>query len=121
MGYIYVLLTVVFTVYGQLILKWRLNQLGALPDLFSEKIIFLLKSIFDPYIFSSFFSAFLASIFWMAALKEFELSKIYPITSLSFVCVLFLSHYFFGESLNMQKIAGTVLVLAGIFIISKST
>lgn len=51
MGYVYIFLTVVFTVYGQLILKWRLNQLGDLPQLFSDKFFFLLKSIFDPYIF----------------------------------------------------------------------
>jgi|JI61114DRNA_FD_contig_31_1628723_length_638_multi_1_in_0_out_0_2 uncharacterized membrane protein len=121
MGYVYIFLTVVFTVYGQLILKWRLNQLGDLPQLFSDKFFFLLKSIFDPYIFSSFFSAFLASLFWMAALKEFELSKAYPMMSLSFLCVLFLSHYLFGESLTIQKIVGTAFVLVGIIIISKSS
>jgi len=120
MRYIYIFFTVVFTVYGQLILKWRLNQLADLPEPFSDKVFFLLKYLFDPYIFSSFFSAFLASLFWMAALKEFHLSKAYPMMSLSFLCVLFLSHYLFGESLNLQKLVGTAFVLVGIVIISKS-
>lgn len=120
MGYLYIFFTIVLTVYGQIILKWRLNQLGDIPLSVSDKVAFLIKSLFDPFIFSSFFSAFLASLFWMAALKEFQLSKAYPMMSLSFICVLFLSYYFFDESLNLQKILGTCLVVAGIIIISKA-
>lgn len=121
MGYFYTGITLILTVYGQIILKWRLNQLEALPDSFLEKLTFLLKSIFDPYIFSSFFSAFLASLTWMAALKEFELSKAYPLMSLSFVFVSFISYFLFNESMNVYKILGTVLVLAGIILISKAS
>lgn len=121
MGYFYIGITLILTVYGQIILKWRLNQLGDLPDSLLEKLTFLLKSIFDPYIFSSFFSAFLASLAWMAALKEFELSKAYPLMSLSFVFVSFISYFLFNESMNTYKILGTVLVLAGIILISKAS
>jgi uncharacterized membrane protein len=119
MGYLYIFLTILLTVYGQLILKWRLNQLEV-PDQFSEKAFFLIKAIFDPYIFSSFFSAFIASLTWMAALKDFELSKAYPFMSLSFVCVLFLSYFLFRETINTQKVIGTILIVAGIIIVSKS-
>ena len=120
MGYFYIFLTVALTVYGQIILKWRLNQLEELPELFFDKLIFLLRSLFDPYIFSSFFSAFLASLAWMAALKEFELSKAYPFMSLSFVCVLILSYLLFKETVSTQKIIGSILIIVGIIIVSKS-
>jgi drug/metabolite transporter (DMT)-like permease len=120
MGYVYIFLTIVLTVYGQIILKWRLNQLEELPLLFSDKIVFLLKSLFDPFIFSSFFSAFLASLAWMAALKEFELSKAYPFMSLSFVCVLMLSYWLFKETVSVQKIIGSILIIIGVIIVSKS-
>lgn len=121
MGYFYTGATIILTVYGQIILKWRLNQLEALPDSFLEKLVFLLRSIFDPYIFSSFFSAFLASLMWMAALKEFELSKAYPLMSLSFVFVSGISYFLFNESMNVYKISGTALVLIGILLISKGS
>lgn len=120
MGYLYIFITLVLTVYGQMILKWRLNQFTDWPLSFAGKAIFLVKSIFDPFIFSSFFSAFLASLFWMAALKEFELSKAYPMMSLSFIFVLILSFFFLGETMSFQKIAGTILVLVGIFLISNT-
>ena len=120
MGYFYIFLTLIFTVYGQLILKWRLNSL-ILPQNIVDQILFLLKSIFDPYIFSSFFSAFLASITWMLALKEFELSKAYPFMSLSFVLVLLISFLFLKESISVQKIFGCILIIVGIIVISKAT
>lgn len=63
MGYFYIFGTIFFTVYGQLILKWRINYVGSLPDGLYDKIIFLVKLLFDPWIFSGFFAAFVASFF----------------------------------------------------------
>lgn len=120
MGYLYIFLTIILTVYGQIILKWRLNQLDAMPEMFLSKLIFLVKSLFDPYIFSSFFSAFLASLAWMAALKEFELSKAYPFMSLSFVGVLIISFWLFKETLSVQKILGSILIIVGVILVSRS-
>lgn len=120
MGYAYIFLTIILTVYGQIILKWRLNQLEALPELFMQKVFLLIKFLFDPYIFSSFFSAFLASLAWMAALKEFELSKAYPFMSLSFVGVLIISYWLFKETVTIQKILGSIMIIVGVILVSKS-
>lgn len=120
MGYFYIFLTVILTVYGQVVLKWRLNQLDDLPGPFVDKIGFLLRSLFDPFIFSSFFSAFVASLAWMAALKEFELSKAYPFMSLSFVFVLIISYWLFKETVSTEKIIGSILIILGVIILSKS-
>lgn len=119
LGYLYVLSTVLLTVYGQLILKWRLNQLDV-PTAFFEKTFYLAKLVFDPYVFSSFLSAFLASLTWMAALEEFDLSRAYPMMSLSFVLVLIAGHFFLNEPMSMGKLAGTLLILSGIFVIARS-
>ena len=54
MGYLYIMGTVMFTVYGQLILKWRIERYGSLPDPFGGKLFFLLKLLFDPFILSGF-------------------------------------------------------------------
>jgi drug/metabolite transporter (DMT)-like permease len=95
-------------------------MLEQLPDSFVGKLAFLMKWLFDPYIFSSFFAAFLASLTWMASLKEFELSKAYPYMSLSFIAVILLSVVFFKETLSIQKIIGSALIIAGLIILSKA-
>jgi len=119
-GYFYIFGTILFTVYGQLILKWRIIKYGALPELLSEKVIFLFKLLFDPFIFSGFISAFIASFFWMAAMTKFDVSYAYPFMSGAFVLVFILSALFFNEPMSWQKIVGLLCIITGIVITSRS-
>jgi len=116
MGYFYVFGTILFTVYGQLIIKWQMAKAGSLPHAFSEKVIFLLQMFLNPWILSAFLSAFVASLYWMAAMTKFELSHAYPFISLSFVFVLVLSGFFFHESITLPKLLGVMLIMAGIVV-----
>jgi len=120
MGYFYIAGCVLFTVYGQLVLKWRMNMQAPLPAGLLDKIIGLIKLIiFDPFILSGFVSAFLASLFWMAAMTKFSLSFAYPFMSSAFVIVMFFSVFLFGEALNSYKLMGTGLIVAGIVVLSQ--
>jgi hypothetical protein len=49
--YLYIAATIGFTVYGQLILKWRIRDFGALPAEPLDKLKFLVYLLFDPAIF----------------------------------------------------------------------
>lgn len=118
MGYVYIFLTVALSAYGQVILKWRLNTIGPIPEGY-DKWWFLFKAVFDPYIFSSFLAAFLASLTWMAALAKFELSFAYPFMSLSFLLVLILSYFFLNEMITLQKAVGFALIIVGLIIASR--
>jgi uncharacterized membrane protein len=118
MGYVYICLTVILSAYGQVILKWRINSLGPLPEGY-DKWWFLFKAVFDPFIFSSFFAAFLASITWMAALTKFELSFAYPFMSLAFLLVLVMSYFFLNEMITYQKAIGFALIIIGLIVASR--
>jgi len=111
--YLYILATIGLTVYGQLILKWRISQLGSLPLELADKIKFLLGLLLDPAILSGFAAAFLASLAWMAAMTKFELSHAYPFMSLNFVVVLVLSGWLLSEPMNIQKTVGVALIVLG--------
>lgn len=121
MGYLYIFGTILFTVYGQIVLKWRISKYGELPGggLF-DKFIFLVKLLFDPLIFSGFASAFIASLFWMAAMTKFDISYAYPFMSLSFVLVFCLSVFLFQEPVTLYKVAGLGLIVLGIIVTSQS-
>lgn len=120
MGYFYIFGTIFFTVYGQLVLKWRISAVGSLPSEFIDKVLFLFKLLFDPFIFSGFLSAFIASFFWMAAMTKFELSYAYPFMSGAFVLVFILSVFLFNEVITWQKILGLTLIILGIIVTSRS-
>ena len=111
--HVYIAVTIAFTVYGLLIMKWRIAKIGKLPDDVFEKIKLLLLLVVDPYIFSGFLAAFLASMAWMVAMTKFELSYAYPFTSLNFVVVLLLSGWILHEPLGIQKYIGIFFIVLG--------
>ncbi|MBB4131440.1 EamA family transporter [Xanthomonas sp. 3075] len=119
LDYLYILATIVFTVYGQLILKWRIAKFGALPTETLAKLKFLVTLLFDPAIFSGFAAAFLASLAWMAAMTRFELSHAYPFMSLNFVIVVLLSGWLLSEPLTWQRLIGVGLIVAGTMVAAR--
>ena len=114
MHYIYILITVVLTVYGQLVVKWQVNLAGAFPTSNEDKIIFLAKLLINPWIISSMVGALLAGMAWMATLTQIQLSHAYPFIGLTFVMVLVFSAILFQEPITWMKIAGVFLVVAGV-------
>lgn len=119
MGYAYIAATVLLTAYGQLILKWRLNLKGGMPDSLAAKMSFLLHVLIDPYVISSFVAAFLASLTWIAALTKFQLSTAYPFMSLSFVVVFLFSYLLLNETFTPYKLGGCILIIMGIVLLSR--
>lgn len=113
LDYLYIVATIGFTVYGQLILKWRIAQFGRLPPELIDKLKFLLGLLLDPAIFSGFAAGFLASLAWMAAMTKFDLSHAYPFMSLNFVVVLLLSGWLLSEPMTLQKALGVGLIVIG--------
>jgi multidrug transporter EmrE-like cation transporter len=116
--YLYILATIAFTVYGQLILKWRIATMGPLPTNVLGKVSFLISLLFDPLIASGFAAAFVASFAWMAAMTKFELSHAYPFMSMNFVFVLLLSGWLLNEPITFQKVFGVALIVLGTVVAS---
>lgn len=116
----YIAATIAFTVYGQLVLKWRLSQLDPLPAGLKHKVLYLVSLVADPVVLSAYVAAFLASLAWLATLTRFDLNYAYPLMSLSFVLVLVLSSWLLGEPLASGRMLGVGLILLGTVIVGRS-
>lgn len=111
--------TVVFSVWPQLVLKWQVTQLSPMPEPWLDRMGWGLAFVLRPWMLTCFASGFLAFVSWSAVLREIPLSRAYPFLGLSFILVVWLSAVFFGESLTVRKVAGTLLVVAGIALASQ--
>ena len=116
MNHLYIALTLIFTVYGQIVIKWQVSKAGSLPVDATEKGLFLLTLLSNPWIISGLAAAFFAALSWMAAMTKFELSYAYPFMSLGFVMILFLSGPLFQEAVSAPKIIGMALIVVGIVV-----
>lgn len=118
--YLFIGATVLLTVYGQLILKWRLLQLNPVATRGAGEIRQLLLLLLDPVILSGLLAAVLASVAWMGALKRFDLGFAYPFMSLNFAIAVVLGAWLFGETLSVQRVLGVAVIIAGTTIAARA-
>ena len=119
-GYLYIAMTVLLTVYGQLIIRWQVGLAGTPPDQPLAKFLFLLRLAFTPWVLSGLLAAFVASMFWLATLTRFPLSYAYPFVAFTFVLVVSGGGLFFGELIRLPTIIGVGLIVIGIAFASQS-
>jgi len=112
-----VLTCVTLGVFGQLAMKKGLNMLPyviSIRDLFSEKIFSI---VFQNYVFIGIVLYMLASLLWLAALSQEELSFIYPLIAIGYVFTAILSKFLFHENLTMFRFFGILLICGGVYLI----
>ena len=112
--YLYILGTVLFTVYGQIVLKWQVSQAGDFPAGMWGKLEFIVHMLLNPWVISGLVGAFVAFLCWMVAMTRFQLNYAYPLTSLGFALVMVLGVVFFRETLSLPKVLGVAFIMVGI-------
>lgn len=58
-------------------------------------------------------------VLFVVALRDEELSVVYPVIALTYVWVALLSVFFFHEAVNWFKAAGVVLIVFGVAVLGK--
>ena len=61
---------------------------------------------------------FIRGIVWINILKKIDLSIAYPLTSISIIFVMLISHVLFQEPITSSKVIGSALIIIGGFIIT---
>ncbi len=118
-GYVGVFLTIVFSLYSQLVIKWQVNNAGELPLDSFGKLKFLFFLLLNPWVISAILATLGAGLSWMLAMSKFDLSYAYPFLSLIYVFMMVASVVFLNESLSMNKMIGVFFIMIGIMILTK--
>jgi small multidrug resistance pump len=63
---------------------------------------------------------FAAALCYMYALRRIPVSVAFPSVALSYVLVALLGYWLFNEPMSMPKVAGIILVCAGVILITRS-
>lgn len=119
--YLFIAGTLIFTVFGQIILKWRINQKAGIPEntTILSLVQYFTKLLMDPYIIAGFASAFIASLFWMLAMTKFEITIAYPFMSLAPALVFLIGVVFLGENFTIGKLIGLFIIILGVIVTVK--
>ena len=107
-GALLLLLTVSFTVCGQVLMKKGVNHLEYLS---------LKGALGSPLVLTGGLCYISGFLVWLNVLKQLPLSIAYPSSSFSFVLVLFASAIFLGETVGLMKILGVLFICTGVLFI----
>ncbi len=113
--------TIVFIVYGQLIIKWRVQSLPAAGDEMAGRFARLTGYLADPYIISAYLAALAGSVAWMFVLERYAVSLAFPLyVGSTIVIVAIGGAALFGEPVTGARAVSILLILAGVAIGSRA-
>lgn len=104
-------LSTVGGVCGQLALKHGMGQLANAGG------NSLLKSMaLSPWVMGGLIVYGLGVLFWLMALSRSEISYVYPFASLSYVGIIIGSYFIFKEQINVLRLIGIFIIVAGVIV-----
>jgi len=116
------MVSVLFNAYGVFVMKLKLNELGAIQlDSFQTVLSYFLILMKSPLIISGVILFFIAPFVFVIALSRMEIVVAYPIQiGLNFLFLVLLALIFLGEKITVYKLIGILLILIGMYFLSKS-
>ena len=117
---IFLLVSVLAGVSGQLVLKRGMTQLGAQSVSATNLFEVVSRIALSPWVILGLVIYGAGTFFWLMVLSRVDLSFAYPMTSMSYILIVISSWYFLGEAISPLRIAGVSTVVAGVLLISQS-
>lgn len=81
----------------------------------------LLAAIFAPWVALGILLLILWLLSRMAFLSFADLSYVLPVTSLGYVASAFIGHFWLGETISIQRWAGTLLIVGGTILVGRGS
>ena len=114
-----ILFSVSLSVVAQILLKHGMSN----PDIqnaFSSSITTgILSIVTNLFVLGGLFAYVSSAAVWLGVLVKVDVSKAYPFVGLGFIGTMLFAYWFLNEPLTASKIFGTLLILAGVILISK--
>lgn len=107
------------TAASQLLFKKGMLASGNMNFSLSNIFSLIKYVISNPFLLVGLFFYVISFLLWLFVLSKLKLSQAYPITSINFVLVLIASYYFFGEKLSLFQYSGILLIIIGVFALSR--
>ncbi|MCM0650853.1 EamA family transporter [Clostridium swellfunianum] len=98
---------------GQLLWKAGLKQESM------SSIKQLIHLLLNKYMLGGIAVYIISTFYWFSILKKFDLTKVYPLQSISYIVVLFFGYLMFKEPITKNTLVGTLIIVVGVFIITK--
>jgi multidrug transporter EmrE-like cation transporter len=115
-----ILTGVLLNAAAQLLLKAGTNAIGHFDFQLANVIPIGLKVALQPHIVAGLGCYVISVVVWILALSRVPVSIAYPMLSIGYVVNAIIAHFWFGEVLAAQKMAGIGFIIVGVFLVARS-
>ena len=118
---ILVSICIVFTVVGQILMKYGMQQVGEITSMQQLFNFGTMLSIFTNfYIIGGILCFGLMLVIWLGAMSTLDISFMYPLASLVYVLTAVAACVFLHEGISLLRWGGILLVVGGCLLIGQS-
>jgi len=110
---------IIIGVFGQVMLKIGMMQIGKYSLLQKGIILQYLKIIFNPYVFFGLTAYFISTLFWLYLISRVPLSFAYPMLSLSYIIITVIAVVLFKEQINLYNWLGIGVIMLGLILVTQ--
>lgn len=115
-----ILTSVALSAVAQLVLKIGMSSDATRLALQSGGMNAVVSVASNPYIWLGLGVYGLGTVLWLGVLSKIDVSQAYPFVGLGFLLTMLFGLAFLGEQVSIQRIAGTLLVIAGVYLVAGS-
>lgn len=116
-----ILANVVMTSLAQIVLKAGMSAPDVVRALSGGLRLPALATVFlHPWVIIGLALYAGAAVVWLLVLAKVDVSLAYPFVGLGFVVTMVLAWAFIGETVSATRIAGTLLIVAGVVVLARS-
>lgn len=114
-----ILFSVLLSAGAQLMLRKGMSETALESSQAISILTGVVRAVLEPWVFAG-LSCYVISILpWMYVLSKVEVSYAYPFVSIGYVVVVAGAYFFFREPISFMKLAGVLLICAGVIFVAK--
>lgn len=114
-----ILLGVCLNALAQLLLKEGMSRIGYFAFSLPNLLPISWQVITNPFVFMGLSCYVLSVVIWLLVLSRVPVSYAYPMLSLGYIINAIAAHYWFQEEINLSKIIGILVIIAGVYLLSR--
>jgi drug/metabolite transporter (DMT)-like permease len=118
-NFAFLLTSIVLVVYSNLVVKARAG-VHAHGGADASVLRYLADMLLDPLVWTAVMAMGIGAVTWLLAIRQLQLGVAQPAMSLVFVIVPLAAAFFLGEPLPALRIAGLVLIVAGVLLVART-
>lgn len=115
-----IMIGVLLNAGAQLLLKSGMLRIGHFEFKWNALIPVGLQAATNPAIIAGLSCYVISVVIWMAVLSRVEVSIAYPMVSIGYIIAAIAGWYFFGESLSTMRVAGILVIILGVYMVSRT-